>query len=175
MILGLNRMNFQMSSPNHCFDFFFFFWFIASLLCQTFTNCHEQGLLSHCSTSHYAGFSLLWSFVAAHGLRCVGFSSCSSQSPGCWVLRHRLSSSSQNGSFSRSAGSFSHAFPTLLLNLYYTPAQFYARLCYQLWIQNFYTKFLVARCFFCLCWKSNLHFSYCPCFLYGLLEKDNDL
>ena len=67
---------------------------IASLLCQTFTNCHEQGLLSHCSTSHYAGFSLLWSFVAAHGLRCVGFSSCSSQSPGCWVLRHRLSSSS---------------------------------------------------------------------------------
>lgn len=85
------------------------------------------------------------------------------------------SSSSQNGSFSRSAGLFSHAFPTLLLNLYYTPAQFYARLCYQLWIQHLYTKFVVARCLFCLCWKSNLHFSYCPCFLYGLLEKENDL
>lgn len=50
------------------------------------------------------------------------------------------SSSSRNGSFSRPAGSFSHAFPTLLINFYYRPAQFYARLCYQFWMQHFLHK-----------------------------------
>ena len=80
--LGLNRMNFQMSSPNHCFDFFFFFFdsllhcYVRLSLIAMSRDCSLTAVLLIMQASRYCGLLLqhmgsgVWaSVVVAHSLQ----------------------------------------------------------------------------------------------------------
>ena len=79
--LGLNRMNFQMSSPNHCFDFFFFFdsllhCYVRLSLIVMSRDCSLTAVLLIMQASRYCGLLLqhmgsgVWaSVVVAHSLQ----------------------------------------------------------------------------------------------------------
>ena len=102
--LGLIRMNFQISIPNHCFCLFVCLFFDSLLCC--FVRLSLIAMSRDCSLIVVCRLLMVAVSCCITRVPVCGLQYCSSQTPECWVLQHSLSSCSTSSSCSTVCGIF---------------------------------------------------------------------